>query len=187
MSDHDAPSLPFASWLRPDDSIPELQEAVSRLYESRAVVVFRTVLGITRSPEEAEDITQEAFLRLYIALRNGAVIHSTIDWVVVVARNLARNHVKRLLRQTPITDALAGVMIYDGMNAEQELVEESRRQTWLQLRERLPATERSCVELFALGATFKEISVTVGLPYRDAITRTKRALEKLRRFVVEGR
>jgi RNA polymerase sigma factor (sigma-70 family) len=187
MSDQNAPSLPFASWLRSERAIPELQEAVSRLYESRAVVVFRAVLGITHCPEEAEDITHEAFLRLYIKLRDGAVIHSTIDWVVVVARNLARKRVKQLQRQASITDALADNVAYEGMNVEQELVEASRRQTWLQVRERLPATERSCLELHVLGATFKEIVATLGLPYRDAITRTKRAMEKFRRFVAEGR
>lgn len=58
-------------------------------------LIFQTVLMYTHNPEDAEDIVQEAFMRYYIYKS-----HSTVDnpknWILVTAKNLANNHVRRL-------------------------------------------------------------------------------------------
>lgn len=186
MSKDNARSLPFIS-LSPHRTIEEVQEGVSRLFESRSVVVFRTVLGIVRNIEEAEDITQEAFFRLYIELREGVLIQNTVEWVVVVAKHLALNRAKTVQRLRPITELVARAMTQKSKTVEQELVDASHYRTQLQSLERVPGTERACLELYMRGANFREISATLGLPYGEAIARTKRGIEKLRRFATEGR
>ncbi len=181
-SSDDARRLPISSWVSADRTLEQIQEDVSRLYETRGIVVFRSVLSIIRDTYEAEDITQDAFLRLYSALRSGESIRNTVEWLVVVAKNLARDRLKRMKRQTSITDVLTA----KAKNPEEVLIDESYYQMWLRMRDRLPPTEQACLELFGRGATFKEISISLGLPYRDAIHRTKQAIEKFRRFKAEG-
>lgn len=183
MSDQNVHQLTLGELASSDHRAGRIQDEVSRIYESRSMVVFRTTLGITRNAEEAEDITQEAFLRLYLALRNGEPIRNTVEWLVVVAKNLARDGLKRQRRLTSIADP---VMTMDN-NPEETLVAASYYQMWLRVRSRLPPTERACLELYGKGATFKEISATLGLPYRDAITRTRQAMDRCRRLAAEGR
>lgn len=45
-------------------------DALGRLYDRDRLSVYRTALAITRDPFAAEDILQEAFLRLYYAREN---------------------------------------------------------------------------------------------------------------------
>ena len=63
-------------------------DALVSTHQSRVVSVARRVLG---SREAAEDVAQEAFLRLFQALREGQEILHPGAWLAKVAANLAIN------------------------------------------------------------------------------------------------
>src|SRR5580698_11093606 len=91
MSDggEDVQDFALRSWTSSGEQTERIRDDVTHLYETRSIVVFRTALGLTQSVEEAEDITQEVFLRLYLALRKGEPIRNMVERLVVAAKHLA--------------------------------------------------------------------------------------------------
>src|ERR1700724_2053861 len=66
----------------------KLQEQVTALFEEARDDVYRYLLTIGLYPPQAQEATQEVFLRLYSALRKGEEIHSPRGWIFRVAHNL---------------------------------------------------------------------------------------------------
>lgn len=54
--------------------------------------VYRYLLRMTRREDVAADLTQETFLRVVRAQRNGQVVGHARGWVFAIARNLLRDH-----------------------------------------------------------------------------------------------
>jgi hypothetical protein len=57
--------------------------------------VYRYVAYTTRNPAEAEEITQEAFLRLYRTLEGGHQIESIPRWIFSIAQHLSIDRARR--------------------------------------------------------------------------------------------
>src|ERR1700689_2755664 len=79
-----------------------LSEKVHGLFEQLHVPVFRYLLRKTRDSGQAEDITQETFLRLFRHLREDRLLENPKAWLFTVANNLAvdasrdESHIKDL-------------------------------------------------------------------------------------------
>ena len=56
--------------------------------------VFRQALRVLRSPAEAEDVTQEVFLRLYGEMRADRKVENPKAWLFRAAHNLAIDRVR---------------------------------------------------------------------------------------------
>lgn len=66
------------------------EEAMKRLYDRYSAVVYTLGLRMTHSPEEAEEILQDAFLRLFNnASRYNTKLGSLKTYLYSIARNLA--------------------------------------------------------------------------------------------------
>src|SRR5260370_11095858 len=66
-----------------------LSERVHALFEQLRIPVFRYILRKTRDSGQAEDITQETFLRLFRHLRKDRPLDNPKPWLFTVANNLA--------------------------------------------------------------------------------------------------
>ncbi len=62
--------------------------------------VFRLAYLVLGDPDDAEDITQETFIRAYFALGRFDVHRALRPWLLSIAANLARNQ-RRPARQRP--------------------------------------------------------------------------------------
>src|SRR6476620_957729 len=65
-----------------------LQDRVGRLFEEARDDVYRYLLTLGLYPPQAQEATQEVFLRLYATLRKGEQIQSPRAWIFRVAHNL---------------------------------------------------------------------------------------------------
>ena len=72
-----------------EQSRVSLQDEVAQLFEQMREGVFRYVLSLGLHPPQAQEATQEVFLRLYSALKRAEPIQNRRAWVVRVAHNLA--------------------------------------------------------------------------------------------------
>lgn len=68
-------------------SDPELNEYI-RLYRS---TVFRVAFNYVKNPEDAEDISQEAFLKLYRTEQHFHTSENVKAWLIRVTINLSKN------------------------------------------------------------------------------------------------
>src|SRR5919202_1723306 len=67
-----------------------------RLYRRHRRDVYGAVLRDVRDPDEAEDVTQIAFLNAFRALRRGEEPEKPRPWLVTIARNVVRRRYRAL-------------------------------------------------------------------------------------------
>lgn len=64
--------------------------------------IYRYLVRMTGRPDAADDLSQEVFLRVIRALRNGGPVGHERGWVFSIARNLVRDR-QRSRRTAPVT------------------------------------------------------------------------------------
>ena len=69
---------------------PEVEREFERLYRRHRRDVYRAVLRDVRDPDEAEDVTQTAFIDAYRALQRGDEPLRPLAWLLRIAQNAAR-------------------------------------------------------------------------------------------------
>ena len=161
-------------------------DEVVRLYRQR---VFRFLLASLRDRETAENLTQDCFLRAYMARAHFRGDSSLSTWLMKIAMNLLRDHLrsKRLrfwtkTRETALDPIDVSDWVPDGRSSpEAELI--ARRQVgqvW-QAVNQLPPKQRSVFVLrFVEEMELKEIAETTGMNPSTVKTHLYRALAAVR-------
>lgn len=142
------------------------------LYTQHSTGVYRFALSILRSPQDAEDVTQETFLRAMNAgllrIRPG----KERSFLCKIARNLSYNLLRDRKREQP---------------AEEPAARDRYDLEYFQLLACLSETERNIVTLKLLtGATHAEIAKILGITVHAAKKRYARAIDKVRAAYEEG-
>jgi RNA polymerase sigma-70 factor (ECF subfamily) len=81
-------------------------EAFDRLVELHAPRLYNVALRMLRSPEEAEEAAQEAFVRAYSSLKRFRGSASFGTWLCRITMNICLDQLKRRRRQPLSLDAL---------------------------------------------------------------------------------
>ena len=173
------------------DRDPEIARAVARaqsgdktairfLYISYKDNIYGYVLSFVRDPHEAEDVTQQVFLKLM------SVIHKYqardvpfTSWLLRVARNVALDHLRQR-RMVPCEE------VYE---ATREADDSGRERRWglQQALETLPEEQRNVVVLRHLvGLTPGEIAERIGRSEASVHGLHHRARKAIRRELAEA-
>ena len=97
------------------------QHAFEQLVQNYDQAVLRLAMNLVRSPEDASDIYQEAFLRVYRSLHNFRFDCSFHTWLYRIVTNLCVDHLrKRKVRREEPTVITTGDGHLDRMDAVQE-------------------------------------------------------------------
>lgn len=70
-----------------------------RLVEKYRDIVFRTAIGFTHNSEDAEDLTQEIFIRTYCSLGQFEGKSEFSTWIYRIAVNVCMTYISRLRRR----------------------------------------------------------------------------------------
>jgi RNA polymerase sigma-70 factor (ECF subfamily) len=122
--------------------------------------LYRYLVSSGVESAEAQDVAQEAFLRLYVALRNGTDIHTPKGWIYRVAHNLAVDRRLRERRYTAMSDPVASTLA-TLENNERDLIEREWLANVRQAFGQLSRQQRSCLELRARGLQYSEIAAVL--------------------------
>ena len=155
-----------------------IHDAVVTLYEGTREPLCRYLLclGVTRS--EADELCQDAFLRLFAALRSGQRIANPRAWVFAVAHNAGLDiRTGGASREVP-GDGLEAPS--GGRNPEQAVLDSERRIRLRQAVRALPAHQRHCLNLRAEGLRYREIADILGVTVSVVAGSLKRAVERIR-------
>jgi RNA polymerase sigma-70 factor (ECF subfamily) len=106
-----------------ESRVAEADRSFERLYRTHRRDVYNFVLHDVRNPDEAEDVTQAAFLNAYRALRRGRPPEKPRAWLLTIAQNVSRRRFRRRsaqIQEVPLDPELvvAGDD-YDGPTAEE--------------------------------------------------------------------
>ena len=153
-------------------------EIVATAYREHAATVRGVVQRMTRDPELAADVTQEAFLRLFVETRVGRIPDNIPAWLYRTASNLVisdARHASVVRRTAPRL-----VRLDSPGEPDAAVVMREQGQTMQRALATLPADYRDAVVLAAQGATGSDIAHSLGRT--DAATRTLlcRARSRLR-------
>ncbi len=164
------------------------RKAFLALYDRHAAKVFGLGLRVIGDPMTAEEVTQDAFLRLWTRADTYNPDRGKLSsWLLTITRRLAidqfRLEARRPLTWNPSNPENAMEKIPDPASQS----EESR---WATLRfalDRLPAEQRSVIELsFYHGMSHSQIADYQSTPLGTVKTRVRLGMEKLRREWEQG-
>ena len=164
---------------------PEVEAALSRLYDRYGRTVYGVGLKILGDRSLAEELVQDVFLKVWRSSGTFDPSRASFStWLYRVTRSAAIDlHRKRAYKVHPIPDGESHVLAARDLSAgPQEVVDES----WLSWRvsralEVLDTPHREVIELAYFGGlSQREISEQTGAPLGTVKSRTARAFKSLR-------
>lgn len=164
------------------------QQAYGRLVERHRHVAFRVAYLVTGSAADAEDATQEAFVKAYLALDRFRPTASFRPWLLRIVSNEARNRRRSSGRRLFYENREAHRALAKSEVSSPESSAESAetRRILLDLVNDLPEKERLVVCLrYFLELTEAETAEAAGVPRGTVKSRLSRGLVRLRTALSE--
>jgi RNA polymerase sigma-70 factor (sigma-E family) len=164
-----------ATWTKDDDA---RREFVERVYQAEAVSLVRLARIFTDDRAGAEDIVQEAFIRLFHAADRIDDESKSVAYLRSIVLNLARDHNRRGLMSLRHRDAMIDHRVPDQPD-EQVARTESQAEV-LEALSALSPRQRDCLVLrFYLELSESEIAGTLSISPNSVKTHCRRGLESL--------
>ena len=157
--------------------------AFEQLVRIHQGIALRVAYLVVRDHSEAEDVTQDAFVKAFGSLgrfRPGAPLR---PWLLRIVRNEALNRVRSRKRRERLAlragyDPVSGDAV---PSPEAVVTTEDLNQRVLDALDGLPERHRSVVaHRFLLDLSERETARVLGIPVGTVKSRTARALDKLR-------
>jgi RNA polymerase sigma-70 factor (ECF subfamily) len=171
----------FVGLMRQERSGTGLQDQVSRLFEEARDDVYRYLLTIGLHPPQAQEATQEVFLRLYTTLRKGEEIQNPRAWIFRVAHNLGLKIRSRQHSEEPFDPELAGRYATRSNTPESDLIERERMLRFHSAVEGLSEQQRRCLFLRMEGLRYPEIGTALGISASAVGEFLRRAIVRLKK------
>lgn len=173
--------------LRELQGTSRLEQKVAELFDLLRDPLYRYVCRLIGRRPEAEDLTQEAFLRLFDSLQKGHAMGNVRPWLYRVAHNLAIDWLRQQGRMEQIADdALPLAVTIDAApNAEQRLLTDERHHRLRALMTQLSPQQRHCLFLRAEGLNYREIGDVLGISISSVATFLGRAIKRIAEEVNE--
>jgi RNA polymerase sigma-70 factor (ECF subfamily) len=154
-------------------------------YRAWRTALFHRAFALVQDHATAEDLMQEAFLRLVTEIKRGGLIRSALHWTSKVLRNIALNHLehKRVVYDLTLdgVDLEALEVPHRTPNAEQSLISREREAALGAALARLNSKERDCLSLFAEGHSYQGIAKELQIPFGTAAALVRKGLRRIRK------
>lgn len=161
------------------------REQIIELFREIHTPLYSYLVCIGLKPHEADDIVQEAFLRLHCQLECGAKIEEPRAWVFRVARNVSLNmqRVQRRMVSETNLDKNEEFSLRQrcdpGKNPEELYLSKEAMQRLDAGVAQLTESQRQCVYLRAQGLRYREIAAVLGVNVSSAAELLQRAIVRL--------
>jgi RNA polymerase sigma-70 factor (ECF subfamily) len=160
------------------------EEAFAEAFRRYYLTVYTVLLRLTGSPEEAEDLAQEVFMRLYERPLDGGAEVNLGGWLYRVASNTGFNALRsrrrrwnHLLRWARLERPLGAESPNPAAEAERKATAAAIRETLAELPER----DRTALILRHSGVSYAEIAAALDVKPGSVgtiLARAERALRK---------
>jgi RNA polymerase sigma-70 factor (ECF subfamily) len=164
-----------------------LNEKVVAHFEELRLPVFRFLLRKTRDAGSAEELSQEAFLRLCRHLQEGRPLENPKAWLFTVANNLAIDTQRHEGNITNLDERTWKEIEESRSGAQpdpERLVLQDERMDRLHISVlNLTSLQRECLHLRAEGLRYREIAELMGISISTVADAVRRATVRLAREV----
>ena len=151
--------------------------AQEKLYRMYARKMYGVSLRYSRNKEEAEDILQESFIKIFRSLKNFKGAGSLEGWIRRIVVNTALEQHRRQSRMVPVVEINEALDEDSGV----DLISSINRDEILRQVRALPKGYRTVLNLYAIeGFSHKEIADELGISVGTSKSQLARARELLR-------
>jgi RNA polymerase sigma-70 factor (ECF subfamily) len=164
-------------------AVMTLSDTVLDLFERLRNPVYGYLLRLTHDPNEAEDLTQETFLRLFRHLRDARPLDNPRAWLFTVAHNLAIDKTRDETHFTGLDEAMWREIEQSrsGVDADPEelMMRNERIDRFHAAVLNLTSLQRRCLHLRADGLRYRDIAQLLGLSISTVVDAVRRATVRL--------
>lgn len=157
---------------------------VESIYQEARDDVYYYLLSFGLTPDQAQDTTQDVFLKLHAALQHGEPIRNPRAWVFRVAHNLGLNARARVSSQKGIDMDQMPEIADSRLSAERSLLDRERLSRIQDGLDALSPQQRRSLYLRAEGLRYQEIAQVMGVSLSTVSEYVTRAVARLRKAVV---
>jgi RNA polymerase sigma-70 factor, ECF subfamily len=169
-------TLPFPSSASAFSTSPT---EATKLFEELRQPLLRYLVCLGLSPDEAQDISQDAFLELHRHVSSGGAQDNIRSWLFRVAHNQARNRQTSYHRRFATSFDAARNEMPDPVTPERTLLAKEKSQQLRTAIRTLTDVERECLMLRAEGLRYREIGEVLGIATSTVADTVDRAIRKL--------
>jgi RNA polymerase sigma-70 factor (ECF subfamily) len=164
------------------------KRAFEKLVKRHMADAYLTALGFTGNPEDARDLSQDAFVKAYQARRRFDPEKPFYPWFHRILRNHCLNFLKRVRRKTEplyFDDALDNERFKSSKPSPLEQLEKKERVRLLRAAiDRLSAEHREVIVLKSFrGLSYREMADVLGTPIGTVMSRLYYARRMLREII----
>ena len=150
--------------------------AHNELYRRFARMVMGVALRYSRSREDAQDVVQDSFVKVFVSLKNYKGEGSFEGWIRRITVNTAINHSKKVLKFTQESDVTEQ---YD-LSYDDHTLSNLSANEMLEMIQQLPPGFRTVFNLFAIeGYSHEEIGQMLGISEGTSKSQLSRARQSL--------
>jgi RNA polymerase sigma-70 factor (ECF subfamily) len=165
------------------------KKALGKLVERHKKLAYRLALGLVGNKDDAYDISQEAFLRVYRSAKTYNESQPFLPWFYTIIANLCRTWLqrrsKRESRMVGVDDV--SYLLVDDTTPEKEVI---RKETIARLRRALLKLAFDDREIITLqhfrGMSYDEIAGLLNIPRGTVMSRLYYARKKLATLMREN-
>ena len=162
------------------DRIRKAQAGDGRAFEALVDeyhgVLYHLALRMTGNPEDARDLTQNVFLKVWRNLGRYDAAHRFYSWIYRIALNESINFVQRRKRHDELDDRAASS---DPTPSEDRSLTEMQEQIQEALMELTPEYREVIVLRHYQNLSYQEIAAIVGVPEKTVKSRLFTARQRL--------
>ncbi len=164
------------------------QEAFLALYDHTSPKVYGLALRMMGDAMAAEEVAQEAFLRLWTraeTFRPGR--GSLLGWLLTITRHVALDHLRRSTRRPQLAEPPDADTGWEPrLSDEATQTEEARWRSLYFAVQALPDEQQAAITCaYYHGMSHSQIAVYLGVPLGTVKTRLRLGMEKLRQVWAE--
>ena len=153
-------------------------DAFEEIYKIASPYVYTIVYQITNNVEDAQDVTQDVFIKVHNNVASFKFKSSFKTWIYKIAVNTALNTIKKRAREEDKITNYEKEIKYSSKGNDNEEITNYENQNLLieSLAENLNPDQRACILLREIeGMSYKEIAKTLNININTVRSRLKRA------------
>lgn len=166
------------------------QDAYAELMRNYRDTLYFMMLKMTNNPQDADDLTIEAFGKAFKNLRQYTPQYAFSTWLFRIATNNCIDFIRRKRMNEPISlslnelseegDDISDLMPATSRTPEEDIIRQQKIQVLREIIEKLKPTYRKLIELrYYEEKSYEEISIELELPIGTVKAKLFRAREFL--------
>jgi len=166
------------------------EQSFTELFNRHNRSVYTAIYLLVKDQAIAEDIFQEAFIKIINTLKSGKYHEEGkfVGWAVRVGRNLTIDYIRKMKRQGTVITNSDGRDVFDFIHFhepsnEDKLMQMQSEQTLRQMIRKLPEEQKEVLILRHWGKmSFKEIADATGVSVNTSLGRMRYAINNLKKM-----